>query len=211
MAVNEGRSWTEVGGIVTDASTGGKVRDAFYGGHAEKVLLGAGTILYKFNEYPSLVAGDEAKAMGTDPRSAVGAAYFTQTLSPWWSPYLPYRHDAGWEQRKKLAVQLGVSIRELGRVTAAIKENWNSLRYLLVIELKTPAYGFFGGFSKMKRMDAGANSKRLTAPQPGHVGAFKPEGRGKTANLPGGGTQFYIPNLRPGNVKHWRVESLTGL
>jgi hypothetical protein len=109
----------------------------------------------------------------------------------------PYLHDGGWEERKKLAALLGVSIRELGRVTSAIKENWNSLKYLLIIKLKSPAYGFFGSFAQMARIDDGAKSK-----------VSEGEGRGSTKNLPGGGTQFYIPNLSPGDVSVWRTELL---
>jgi len=188
MAINENLSWGDVGAI----STGGDnhVRDAFKGGHADKVLLPAGFELYKFNEYNSLA-----------PPSAA-------TISPWWSPYRDYKHDGGWEQRKKLAAHLGVSIREFGRVTSAVKENWNSMSYLLIIILAYDTYAYFGGFSQMARIDAGAASKRVTAASVGGAGGFKAEGRGTTKNLPGGGTQFYIPNLRPQDVSSWRVESL---
>jgi hypothetical protein len=177
MPINENLSWTEVGAI----STGGDnhVRDAFKGGHADKVLLPPGFELYKFNEYNSL--------------APQGAA----TISPWWSPIDPYKHDGGWEQRKKLAAHLGVSIREFGRVTSAVKENWNSLSYLLIIVLGEATYAYFGGFAQMARIDAGAASKRKAG-----------EERGATKNLPGGGTQFYIPNLRPLDVSSWRCEPL---
>jgi hypothetical protein len=135
--------------------------------------------LYKFNDFNS----------PTSPGS--------KALSPWWSPYDDYRHDGGWVQRKKLAGHLGVSIREFGRVTSAVKENWNSLQYLLVITLSDPVYAYFGGFAQMPRKDAGSNSKVAAG-----------EGRGRTANLPGGGTQFYIPNLTLDQISGWRVDSL---
>ena len=143
MPINETLSWNDVGAI----STGGSnyVRDAFKGMHAEKVLLLPGTKLYKFNEYNSLA-----------PPNA-------PFISPWWTSYDAYRHDPGWIQKKKLAAQFHVSIRELGRVTSAVKENWNSLSYLLVIVTK---------------------------------------------NLPGGGTQFYIPNLAPSDVSSWHADPL---
>lgn len=177
MPINENLSWGEVGAI----STGGDnhVRDAFKGGMAEKVLLPAGFELYKFNEYNTLA-----------PPGA-------PMISPWWSPYDPYKHDGGWVQRKKLASHLGVSTREFGRVTSAVKENWNSLSYLLVIVLGHATYAYFGGFAQMARIDAGQSSKRKGG-----------EARGGTKNLPGGGTQFYIPNLTPQDVSSWRVESL---
>jgi hypothetical protein len=199
MPINEHLSWQEVG----DISTGGDnhVRDAFKGGAADKVLLPAGFEIYKFNEYNSLA-----------PPSAT-------TISPWWSPLHAYKHDGGWEQRKKLAAHLGVSIREFGRVTSAVKENWNSMSYLLIVVLGHATYAYFGGFAQMARIDPKSQSKRVitapvvagaagTAAAPAGAAGFKAEGRGATKNLPGGGTQFYIPNLRPQDVSSWRVESL---
>lgn len=161
------------------------------GEFAEKVLLPSDSKLYKFNDFNSPTA----------PGS--------KALSPWWSPYEDYRHDGGWEQRKKLAALLGVSIRELGRVTSAVKENWNSLQYLLVITLNQPVYGYYGDFAQMPRMDAGATSKRVTTAGSGG-GNVVSEDRGATKNLPGGGTQFYIPNLTLDAIAGWRVESLLG-
>lgn len=186
--LNENLGWSEVGTISTGSNS---VADAFKLKYAEKVLLTVGTKLYKFNDFNS----------PTPPGSKI--------LSPWWSPYDDYRHDAGWEERKKLAKLLGVSIRELGRITSAVKENWNSLQYLLIITLSQAVYAFFGDFAQMSRQDAGTVSKRvITAPAEG--GALVAEGRGATKNLPGGGTQFYIPNLTLDQVASWRVESLVG-
>lgn len=186
--INEHLSWAEVGEISTGPDT--KVKHAFKGGKAEKVLLPAGFQLYKFHDFNTLA-----------PPNAT-------SISPWWSPLEPYKHDGGWDQRKKLASHLGVSIREFGRVTSAIKENWNSLKYLLVIVLAHNTYAYFGSFAQMARMDQGSQSKRVVSSPGG--GAFRAEGRGSTKNLPGGGTQFYIPNLTPQDVSSWRVESLLG-
>jgi hypothetical protein len=186
VAINENLSWTEVGAISTGGN--GHVRDAFKNGFADKVLLPAGFELYKFNEYDSLA-----------PPSAA-------FISPWWSPLRDYKHDGGWEQRKKLAAHFGVSIREFGRLTSAVKENWNSMSYLLTVMLAQNTYAYFGGFAQMARLDKDTQSKRVTA-APGTAG-FKAEARGTTKNLPGGGTQFYIPNLRPQDVSSWKVEPL---
>jgi hypothetical protein len=157
------------------------VRDAFQTkfGMPTKDLLREGTILYKFNDFKTLHPPGNP------------------SLSPWWSPYLIYKHDAGWDQKEKMAKANGVSVREWGRLTSAVKENWNSMTYLLIITLKVPIFGFFGGFAQMSRIDAGADSK---------VGAG--EGRGGSKNLPGGATQFYIPNLTADHVSQWRVEDL---
>jgi hypothetical protein len=175
MALNESLTWDEVGNISTGPGT---VRDAFQlaYGKPTKELLPAGMSLYKFNGYSTLSAGvidDETP------------------LSPWWSPTRAFKHDAGLEQRKQIAMKSGVSLREWARLTSVIKENWNSLEWLLIVELKEPVHAWFGGFKGMARIDAGSISKR--------DGAVEARGAGK--NLPGGGTQFYIPNLKVAHIK----------
>jgi hypothetical protein len=213
--VNLGTTWAEVGVIPTG---GGKfVRDAFAGGKAEKVTLAPGTVLYKFNGYPNL--------NGTDPGAAI------RGVSPWWSPYEAFRHDPGWEQKRLMAKQFGVSVREWGRITSAVKENWNSLEYLLIVTLKHHADGYFGGFAQMDRIDPDAKSLALTpANRPGFTGRAEGAGlgtqpgkftsagmreriatHGSRGTLAGGGTQFYIPNLRPMNIASWRVLPLVAL
>ncbi len=64
--------------------------------------------------------------------------------------------------------------------------------------MKVPVYGFFGGFAQMSRIDTDAASKVSSG-----------EGRGRSKNLPGGGTQIYIPNLTADDVSGWRVEDLS--
>jgi hypothetical protein len=178
MAINENTTWEEVGNTSTGGE--GRVRQAFKSGTAKKVLLEPTFKLYKFNEYKTLTAPDST------------------SVSPWWSPYEAYEWDAGWDERKKLAAHLHVNIRELGRVTSAIKENWNSLSYLLVIQVKHAAYAYFGGFAQMSRIDEQQASKRDA----------NIEAKGNTKNLPGGGTQFYIPNLTTDDVILVNVELL---
>jgi hypothetical protein len=172
MVLNENFEWRDMPDWAADA-----FQTKF--GMPTKDRLDSGMKLYKFNEYPTLCAPD------------------SKALSPWWSPYLPYKQDAGWEEKLKMAKANGISVREWGRLTSAIKENWNSLSRLLVITLKIPAFAFFGGFSQMSRLDAGATSKVQAG-----------EGRGTSANLPGGATQFYIPNLCSDHVHNWHTESL---
>lgn len=247
VCLNFGRDWDEVGGIVT-AWSGGKpsgwVRDAFKGGTAEKLLIKAGTLLYKFNDFPVLVdMGFMSSRFGVTLEGAV-------TVSPWWTPYNAFPpvgadaasiprsglQDPGWLAKRALAARFGVSIREWGRITSAVKENWNSLRYLMVIALKHDAFGWFGGFSAMARIDAGGTTKRLGGE--GGMGLQSGLGRatgskwmtgrsadrgftsagmrdrhaavGTRGSLAGGGTQFYIPNVRMINVGTWRVEDLAG-
>jgi hypothetical protein len=59
----------------------------------------------------------------------------------------------------------------------------------------------------MPRADAGEASKRVTT-APAGGGSFLAESRGATKNLPGGGTQFYIPNFTTDEISGWSVESL---
>jgi hypothetical protein len=147
-----------------------------------KDLIPMGMRLYKFNDFMTLHGPDN------------------NNLSPWWSPYEPYKHDAGWEQKVKIARANGISVREWGRLTSAVKENWNSLSFLLEITLKVPVFGFFGGFAQMERIDAGTKSKM-------GIG----EGKGQSKSLPGGATQFYIPNLTADHVTTWRVTPLAAM
>ena len=111
-------------------------------------------------------------------------------LSPWWSPTNAFKHDAGLQQRLSIAQKNGISVREWGRLTSVIKEEWSSLAWLLTIELKEPVYAWFGGFKGMTRCDKPKESLRNPAV----------EKRGDSRGLPGGGTQFYIPNLTAGHV-----------
>ncbi|UCQ50142.1 hypothetical protein DB731_12505 [Edwardsiella ictaluri] len=148
-----------------------------------KELLPAGTGLYKFNGSNAL-----SRRQVTD----------ATLLSPWWSPIQPFRHDGGLQQRMLLAKQNGVSMREWGRLTSVIKENWNSLDWLLEITLKVPVYAWFGGFKGMPRIDADFSSRRNAA--------LEKKGRGSM--LPGGATQFYIPNLTVWHISRYNFSAL---
>lgn len=190
MALNEELSWAEVGKIVTDSSNGSTVADAFQllFGEPTKDLLPAGMRIYKFNSEGSVVPA----RFGGDAKLGPGSP-----MSPWWSPSLPYKHDGGVEQRLKIAELNGVSAREWGRLTSVIKEDWNSLAFILEIELAEPVYGWFGGFKGMARFGNGTSMR--------DQGVEKSSG---SKNLPGGGTQFYIPNLKYAQVKTHSLKPL---
>nr|ACR24239.1 EvpP [Edwardsiella tarda] len=181
--LNSELDWSHVGSISTGPGT--VVSDAFnisYG-LPTKELLPAGTALYKFNGFSSLA---RPPITGDTP------------LSPWWSPVQPFRHDGGLQQRMLVAKLNGVSMREWGRLTSVIKENWSSLDHLLEIVLKVPVYAWFGGFKGMSRIDNGMPSKRnITLEQ-----------KGRGSNLPGGATQFYIPNLTVGHISSHNFSAL---
>ncbi len=155
------------------------VRLAFTRGTGEKVLLPAGFRMCKLSDFESLA-----------PPGSTAA-------SPWWSPLEPYRHDAGWEQRKRLASHFGVSIRELSRILVAVKENWNAMNFLLKVELTAPAHAFFGGVAGQDRLDTGQTSRRKGG-----------EASSGSKRLVGSASQFYIPNLGTGQLRLSGVESL---
>jgi len=179
--LNEELSWDDVGRIVTDTSTGATVADAFQlmFGNPTKDLIPAGLRMYKFNDFSSA-------ARTTAP---------TEKISPWWTPSLPYKHDGGLIQKLKIAELNGVSAREWGRLTSVVKEEWNSLAYIFEMELTVPVYGWFGGFRGMAR-SSGGRSKRDTSI----------EKAGTSKGLPGGGTQFYIPNLTLGLLGPYTIK-----
>lgn len=184
MPLNEELSWAQVGAIVTDQASGATVADAFQlmFGQPSKDLLPQGMKVYKFNSYPSISPNDPPPA--------------DFAMSPWWTSSLPYKHDGGLVQKLKIAEANGVSAREWGRLTSVIKEEWNSLSYILEIVLAKPVYGWFGGFKGMDR-SSGGQSKRDSAI----------EARG-SKKLPGGGTQFYIPNMTFADVEQYTIKSL---
>jgi hypothetical protein len=172
-AINKDMSWLEVGSMRVGGSP---VRTAFL--DAKMVCLPAGTKLYKFNSYPSLRPDASGNVTG------------------WWSAYDAYDVDPGWHQKISMAKSFGVSVRELGRVTSAITESWNSCEYCVIITLKVEMYAAYGRFRQQARHGT-TPSKAITTAPVNHRSAFRPEGRGRTQNLPGGGRQFFIPNLKP--------------
>jgi len=105
--LNKGLSRGEVGAIETG---GGHVRYAFQlmFGDPTRELLPTGMSIYKFNGFNTL---------------GRGAITDATPMSPWWSPTLPFKHDAGLAQRQAIAEANGVSMREWGRLTLVIKEN----------------------------------------------------------------------------------------
>jgi hypothetical protein len=148
---------------------------------------------YKQNSYPGLLPNEQGNVTG------------------WWSPYNAFDIDPGWHAKRNMARVLGVSIRELRRVTSAITETWNTLEYLVVITLRVDIYVAYGRFKQQLRNDNAADGKvpithstvgkAIYKPGIGETALprrhIRPEGRGRTLNLPGGGRQFFVPNFKP--------------
>lgn len=176
--LNSELDWSQVGNISTGPGT--TVSDAFNTSYGipTKELLPEGTRLYKFSGFKSLARDS------LDEHTP---------LTPWWSSVEQFKHGESLAQRRSMADLSGVSMREWGRLTSVIKENWSSMDWLLVITLRVPVYAWFGGFKGMPRIDNGAPSLRR----------IELENKGKGGNLPGGSTQFYIPNFKFGHIsKH---------
>ncbi|RZB37119.1 MAG: hypothetical protein SRB2_01623 [Desulfobacteraceae bacterium Eth-SRB2] len=173
-AINKDLSWLEVGSMRVG---GNLVKTAFL--DAKMVLLPARTKLYKFNSYPSLRPDANGNVTG------------------WWSAYNAYDVDPGWHAKVAMAKHFKVSIRELGRVTSAITESWNSCQYCVTITLNVDMYVAYGRFKHQLRHAPSSQSKIISTAPAGHIGAFRPEKKAHTINLPGGGRQFFVPNLKP--------------
>jgi len=84
--LNFDRTWDEIGNIETAS---GQVMDAFSDGVADKVLLEAGTKLYKFNSNPTLFNSHAPSDASAFDRELLEEGH---VLSPWWSPYDDYIH-----------------------------------------------------------------------------------------------------------------------
>ncbi len=203
---------------------GREVRPAEQIGSPRLVKLPAGMKLYKFNEYPSL---NGSSKYGDPPWSGdptfqdnrqkllyrINNIIGKHVVSPWWSPYNSYEHDAGWEEKVKIAKQFRINVKEWGRLTSAVKENWNSLSNLLVIYLKADTYCYFGGFTQMARIDKNKDGVAEKSKQKADEGKLQASSltnakTGKKINvanksLPGGASQFYIPYLTPEDIQRW--------
>ena len=198
-AVNSHLTWGDVSAL----KVGGRpVGSAFL--DARMVLLPARTKLYKFNSYQSIRPDAAGNVTG------------------WWSPYNAYDVDPGWIVKRNMAKTLGISIRELGRITSAITETWNSLEYLAVITLSVDIWVAYGRFAQQVRTDHNPKGKVPITHSTVGKAVFKPgvgeaqlpyrhirpEGRGKGRNLPGGGRQFFVPNLKPTYYTGFSSQSL---
>ncbi len=98
-------------------------------------------------------------------------------------------------------------------MTSAITESWNSCEFLATITLTVDIRVMYGRFRQMARTDKWGTKmvtdvSKVKRPLEG-AAAFRPEGRPKWAgNLPGGGRQFFIPNLWPNRFKNITIQHL---
>ncbi len=159
-----------------------EVRDAFDKGNAEKVMLNAGFKLYKFTH------GDISFV---DPQTSVDS----KKVTPWWSPFSPYKKDTGLHARLRRARDTDTCPVRLTRQLTAVRNNWNNMTHLLTafLDQRVNVWAFWGYASgqvveghqtieHMERFDM-----VLTQLMSGRL----PERK----MLPGGAGQFYIPNL----------------
>jgi hypothetical protein len=112
------------------------------------------------------------------------------TATEWWSPVDPFQQDPGLDSRRSLARRLGAPLGDLLRAQAAVREDWNALTYLLTARLTQRVWGWYGQCSMQPRLSPNAQPRNGT-----------PQGKlFRTANLPGYGWQFYIPNMTAKHV-----------
>lgn len=182
-AINSHLTWEDIGSIKQGPR---RVKDFFLDGQV--VTLPAKTKLYKFNSYPSLRPDKDGN------------------VTPWWSAFDPYDVDPGWYAKATMAKVFKISVRELGRVTSAITEGWNSCEFLATITLTVDIKVAYGRFKSVLRNDRSGNMAIRAGSREGV--AIRDEGRGITKKLPGGGRQFYIPNLKPQYYKGFAAQSL---
>jgi hypothetical protein len=102
-----------------------------------RVLIKAGTELYKLTEFGLIVNG---------------------RISPWWNIVEPTNVQLadgrcflvpGWESSRSAAKSLGVSDEQFGRARSAVTRQWNAMSAVLRVRLNVEAYGWFGRNSGM--------------------------------------------------------------
>jgi hypothetical protein len=123
-------------------------------GTPTKVLLPRGKTLFKLSMY--------------HPINTSGGGTITQFWSDWESTS---EGDWGWEGLQKMSGHFNVSEKELVRITAAVKYEWNELTYAWKVALNEPVYGWHGAAKSQYR--TGDSGQRF----------------------PGMNMQYYIPNL----------------
>jgi hypothetical protein len=150
-----------------------EVQHAFDRGIATKVLIPAGTALYKFTDWDMLED--------------------TRGVTPWWSPRKAFQWDPGLDFRLELAKQAKQHPSELTRQVAAVRTNWNGLTNILSASLTRDVWGFwgkvgwqpkFGNFplEHMVKFDK-VLTELMKGQQPNRIG------------LPGMAGQFFIPGM----------------
>ncbi len=107
----------------------GSVQEAFLNKSATVVTLAVGTKLFKLSSY----------AVREGSRG---------TLSPWWSPVLPFKEDKLGARGRYLEAKLNqVSMREMVRFASAIRVDWNDIAEYQEIKLKESAKCYWGQFA----------------------------------------------------------------
>ena len=106
---------------------------ATFKGDAQKVLLPAGKMLFKFSQYAPV-----------NPASGAVTAFWSDVASS-------SSGDWGLEGVQKLSAHLGVSEAEMVRVTSAVKHEWNALSTAWKIMLTDSVYAWHGPAASQSR------------------------------------------------------------
>ena len=161
------------------------VKDAF-SGPIQRVKLEAGTRLYKISSHYLEV-----------PNEKTGAPCGIAT--PWWKPRDEYPEnsgvDSGLDSFLGLARRLNTSAGDLSRVTSAVRRPWNNLTHIITARLSKQVYGVFG------RTGWQPKDGTLSLARIAELDGTGARGR---SGYPGGGYQFYIPNMKV----HFHIEEV---
>jgi hypothetical protein len=141
------------------------VKKAFLG-MPDKLLLRPGRKLFKWTEFP--LVGDHG-------------------VTPWWLFAAPTRLPSGavadgFRRSEDLAHRLGVSHSSYQKVRSAVSGKFrNSMRYLLLVEITAPVWGFAGKASGQLEF---SDEQEFNDPSL------------KKVYLLGGSVQLWVPNLK---------------
>ena len=101
------------------------VRKSFRGS-VKKIRLKPGTKIYVLSKKKTIGAGA------------------IEPVNPWWSIYNPFKRDPGYEGRVQFASRSKADLIDVLKDTAAFDGKKAGGRFVVVVKLRVPAWGFYG-------------------------------------------------------------------
>lgn len=135
------------------------VRAGFPGGIADYTILPSGTLLYRFSGWDILRADN--------------------SVSPWWS------ETSGLLDTLEGAKKSGKTLWDYVRQQSAVLRGWNSLGYLVMVQLNKPVEGFRGIIAPQNEANPYSDTNNTK---------YKTKFT-KPVLFRGGGGQVFLPNL----------------
>jgi hypothetical protein len=148
-----------------------QIQRAFLGKQADKKLLKQRHLLYRFHSKAHLIS----------------------PITAWWSSVEPINSlDCGLNQLIVRANRLQAQLHHFARTQNAVSQNWgNSMKYLLIAELRCPAFAFVGRASHQLVDGTNLGSQNVY--------------------FIGGGVQLWIPNLETTHIQLLEVRDASSL